>query len=479
MFDAFGTFTQAGRTMTQHCLRRFPFLAGRQVLRMSILGVSVALSLMAGGKAAADDESDTLAFPKTEGVSVHLQSTFTPQGNLPFEAPFSGIKSLDPKGQAVEAWTITGFLGARLWDGGEAYFNPEMFHGFGLRNPNGTIGTVGIAGFPNGEAQKGGRWDADLEVARLYLSQTFGFGGETETIKDDLNRIAATKDISRLTLTFGRFAANDFFDNNAYAHDPRTQFQNESIYEAGAFDYAADAKGYTVGAIADFNQKDWAFRAGYFLVPAEPGSLTLDTDFSERGGAIAELEERYKLFGQNGILRLLGFANTVFSGSYAEAVALSPNAPDIEATRKDRTKYGFVINVEQAITPGVGAFFRYSRNSGQIEESSFTDINESVSGGFSIKGSLWGRADDTAGIGGAVNAISPEAQRFFAAGGTGLVIGDGTLFYSGEKIVEIYYSCAVTGNLAVSFDYQYVANPAYNTARGPVNVLGGRLHVQF
>lgn len=431
-----------------------------------------------GGSALAED-AGTLSLPKADGTTLHVQSTFIPQGNLPFRAPYSGPQSLDPTGQAVETVTATGFFGARVWDGGEVYFNPEAFHGFGLRNPDGTRGSVGLAGFANGDAQKGGRWDVDFEIARLYVSQTIGFGGEKEKIEDTLNQVAGEKDYHRLTFTFGRFAVNDFFDANAYAHDPRTQFMNWAIWESGAFDYPADAKGYTAGAVADYNTKDWAFRLGYFLVPNAPNSLTLDTDVIRHGGAVAEFEGRYQIFSQAGKLRMLGFENTVFAGSYAQAVDLMPQSPDLTATRKDRTSYGFAINVEQAVTSNIGVFVRLSRNDGKTELCCFTDIMGSAAGGVSIKGTEWGRPDDTVGIAGAMNMLSPSARRYFKAGGLGLLIGDGTLTYAGEDIFEAYYSCAVTKNLSVSADYQFFANPAYNSDRGPVHVLGGRVHIQF
>ncbi len=435
------------------------------------------ISLIAGGHAVAADEKDTIAFPTADGVSVHLQSTYLPQGYLPFHVapgdPASGHS------QSADTWTITGYFGGRLWQGGEVYFNPEMFQGFLLRDFSPANVAV-AASVGNGEAQKGGRWEPDFSVARLYFSQTIGFGGEKETVKDDLNQIAGKKDISRLTLTFGRLAANDIFDNNAYAHDPRTQFQNFALFGGGAFDYAADVKGYTVGAIADFNQKDWAVRAGYFLLPVRPNALALDTDFTERGSVIAEFEKRYTVLSQPGKLRLTGFENHGILGDYDEAVALSPTAPDIEATQKLRTKYGFVINLEQALTDNLGAFFRYSWNDGKNQLCCFTDITESVSGGLSIKGAYWGRPTDTLGIGGALNEISPALRRYFAAGGQGLVIGNGALpSYAGEQVFETYYSVPVTGNLTVSADYQYIGNSAYEAGRGSINMFSGRVHVQF
>jgi high affinity Mn2+ porin len=457
-------------------LSHFPCLVINGARRGASCITAVLLPFLFSAAAAAA-EADSIELPKADGVSFHVQSTFLPQGYLPFRVGPGGLASGD--GQSTETWTITGYFGARLWQGGEFFFNPEMFHGFLTRDFS-PANTAIAAGVGNGEAQKGGRWDADPYVARLYFSQTFGFGGGQETIKDDLNSMAGTKDINRLTLTIGKMAANDFFDNNAYAHDPRSQFMNWALFDGGAFDYAADVKGYTVGAVADFNQKDWAVRAGYFLLPVRPNALALDTEFTQRGSVIAEFEGRYSLFSQPGKLRLTGFENHGILGNYAEAVALSPAAPDIEATQKLRTKYGFVVNFEQALTSNVGAFFRYSWNDGATQLCCFTDISESISGGLSIKGASWNRPDDTIGIAGAYNAISSAAQKYFAAGGRGLLIGDGSLpSYAGEQVFETYYSVAVTGNVTVSADYQYIGNSAYQADRSPIHMFSGRLHVQF
>ncbi|HZV20471.1 MAG TPA: carbohydrate porin [Hyphomicrobiales bacterium] len=434
------------------------------------------LALAPCGPAIANEDSP-LSLPTAQGVSVHLQSTFIPQGYFPF-APAPGDPA-NGNGQSTETWTITGYFGVRPWEGGEFYFNPETFHGFLLRDFSPRDVAV-AASVGNGEAQKGGRWDVDAYVARLFYSHTIGFGGEQETVKDDLNQVAGKKDVSRLTLTFGKVAANDFFDTNAYAHDNRTQFMNWSIYEAGAFDYTADVKGYTVGAIADFNQKDWAVRAGYFLMPVRPNALALDTDIFQHGGVIVELEKRYELLSKAGKLRLGAWENTGILGNYAEAVAISPSAANIEATQRLRTKVGYYVNIEQAITENLGAFFRYSWNDGKTELCCFTDINESVSGGFSIKGSYWGRPSDTVGIAAAFNEISPAFRSFLAAGGRGLLIGNGALpSYAGEEVFETYYSFAVTGNLTISADYQFIGNSAYFADRSPVNMFSGRLHLQF
>ncbi len=437
------------------------------------------LTLIASGSSLAGEDANTVSLPKAAGVSVHFQSTLIPQGYLPFQKgaddPASG------NGISTETLTMTGYFGARLWQGGEFFVNPEIFQGF-LSRDFSPRGVAIAASVGNGEAQKGGRWDPDTYVARAYFAQTIGFGGEQEEIKDDLNQIAGKKDVSRLTLTVGKLSATDIFDANAYSHDTRTQFMNWALFDGGAFDYAADVKGYTWGAVADLNQKNWAARIGYFLLPDQPNLLTFDTRIPAHGSVIAELEGRYNLFSQPGKLRLTGWENTGILGNYAEAVALSPAdaSASIDATRRVRTTYGYVVNLEQQLRENVGAFFRYSWNAGQNELCCFTDITGSVSGGLSIKGASWGRPDDTFGAAGALNEISHSLQSYLAASGRGLLIGNGALpSYAGEKVFETYYSYAVSGNVTVSADYQWIGNAAYFAERSPINMFSGRVHVQF
>jgi high affinity Mn2+ porin len=448
----------------------------RAALRCAAGGL---LSLIACGASLAGDDSNAIELPKADGVSLHFQSTFVPQGYLPFQ-PAPG-DAASGQGVSAETWTMTGYFGARLWQGGEFFVNPETFQGFLMRDFSARNVAV-AASVGNGEAQKGGRWDPDMYIARGYFVQTFGFGGEQEEVKDDLNQIAGKKDVSRLTLTVGKLSVTDIFDGNAYSHDTRTQFQNWALFDGGAFDYAADVKGYTWGAIADLNRKDWAFRIGYFLLTDEPNALTFDTRIPSDGSVIAELEERYTLFSQPGKLRLTGWENTGVLGNYAQAVALNPAdaSAAIDATRKIRTNYGYVVNLEQQLRENVGAFFRYSWNGGKYELCCFTDITQSVSGGLSIKGAFWGRPADTVGVAGAVNEISHDLQAYLADNGRGLLIGNGGLpSYAGEKVIETYYSYAVTANLTVSADYQWIGNAAYFAERSPINMFAGRIRVQF
>jgi high affinity Mn2+ porin len=366
----------------------------------------------------------------------------------------------------------------RLWKGAELYFNPELLQGFGLAD------TTGAAGFPNGEAQKSNFPYPRFSVSRLFLRQEIGLGGETETVESDYGQLSAVKDVSRLTFQIGRFAVHDLFDTNDYAQDSRADFMNWSIWAAGAFDYAADRIGLTYGVAAELNQPFWAFRLGYFLVGNEPNSNVFDTNLFSRGMYNAELEVRYKLNDRPGTFKLGGWMHETFAGNYNDALnlltyaGLDPNDAIVQ-TRQGRAMYGYYLNLQQEIADDLGVFARWSWNDGQSEISAFTDINASLSGGVSIKGNRWGRPDDTVGIGGAINFLSPPLASFLAQGGLGVLVGDGQLTYAPERVLEAYYALQLTKGMTVTADYQLLDNPAYNAARGPINVFSGRLHMQF
>ncbi|WP_249167499.1 carbohydrate porin [Bradyrhizobium elkanii] len=416
------------------------------------------------------------ALPESSDWSVHGQTTLLPQTYPSFRSPYAGTNSLPGAGQLQQTWTTTAFLGVRLWEGGEFYFNPETAQGFGLN------GTLGLAGFSNGEAQKAGAPFPKIRPQRYFFKQTFGFGGEQEDVADGPNQIAGKRDIDRLTLVVGRFAVGDFFDGNSYAKDPRADFMNWAMWASAAYDFPADLPGYTRGAVVELNRKDWAVRAGVFQVPNAPNSdvLVFDT-----GGAVVEFEGRYSIFDQPGKLRVGVFGNRGNTGNYAQALAIEDANPGLDindvmaSIRKDNLKYGFYLNGEQQIATDVGLFGRLSWNDGRTEILSFTDVDRSVSGGVSIKGSRWGRANDTIGIGGAINGLSSAHRDYLAAGGLGLLIGDGALNYSPERIFETYYAYQVNKNLTLTADYQFITNPAYNADRGPVHIFSGRIHGEF
>ena len=414
-----------------------------------------------------------LSDPESDRWEIHGQSTYLAQGYPAFRALYSGPNSLTPAPQAQATWSNSLFLNVRLWQGGELYYNPELLQGFGLSD------TVGAGGFPSGEAQKSNFPYPHYNTSRLFLRQTFGFGGEQEELASGPTQLPGKVDVSRLTIQLGKFAVPDIFDGNAYAKDARRDFMNWAMWAPGAFDYSADKVGLSYGATAEFNQKQWALRSGYFLIQSVANSSSFDTRVPERGTYVLELETRYSLFSQPGKIRTIGWMNSAYSGSYRETLDNPALNLDLSQTRTGRIKYGYVVNLEQALNDEIGLFGRWSWNDGKTEIMAFTDIDASLSLGASIKGTRWGRPDDVIGIGGAINSLSRDHRDFIAAGGLGILIGDGQLNYRRERILETYYAYALNRQFTLTADYQLITNPAYNADRGPVSVFSGRLHGEF
>jgi high affinity Mn2+ porin len=409
---------------------------------------------------------------------VQGQTVFVFQGYPPIASPYEGTNSLPAEGQSRETWALSGYLGVRLWPGGELYYNPELLQGYGVAL------TTGAGGFPNGEAQRAFPYPR-YSTSRLFVRQTLGLGGARETVESDLGQLSGERDVSRVTVQAGKFAVQDVFDNNLYANDPRVDFLNWSLWSAAAFDYPADSVGYTWGLAAELNRPDWAVRAGYFLVANQTDSTSYDLDVLSRNGIVGELEMRYRPFGRAGTTRLGVWLTNAFAGGYADAVTLAGASPGLDIntamilTRRTRTKYGLYLSLDQELTEGIGAFARFSWNDGRSEILAFTDVDASLSAGLSINGRAWNRPDDTVGIGGAVNSISPGHSGFLAAGGLGMTVGDGALSYAPELVAEAYYSLKVAKGVFVTADYQFLGNPAYNAVRGPAHFFSGRLMAKF
>lgn len=411
-----------------------------------------------------------------EDWSMHGQLTFVDQYHPAFRSPYRGANSLDPGSRGNETFDATLFLGMRLWDGGEAYANPEIDQGFGLSD------TMGVAGFPSGEAYKVGEAAPYFRLHRLFFRQTFDLSGDSAPVMAGPNQLGSTRTSNNLVLTGGKFSATDIFDTNAYAHDPKSDFMNWSLVDAGAYDYAADAWGYSYGIAAEWTQDWWTLRAGLFDLSRVPNTTELETNFSQYE-VVAEAEERHTWLGRPGKAKLLGFVNRGRMGSYRDAVSLAQatgSIPDTALVRKYASNHGFALNLEQQIQDDLGLFARVSFNDGSKEAYEFTEINRSVSLGLSLKGASWSRPDDVVGWAGVVNGLSHSARRYFADGGLGILIGDGQLpRYGTENILETFYNFAITDAVAATVDYQCIVNPAYNRNRGPVSILGFRLHAQI
>jgi high affinity Mn2+ porin len=411
---------------------------------------------------------------ETDRFAFHAQATYLTQYDAPFRAPYSGHNSLDANiGRETADFTV--FAGVKLWQGAEAWVNPELDQGFGLS------GSLGVAGFPSGEAYKVGADYPYTRLHRAFLRQTINLGGEVGTLEPGLNQFSGSVTSDRLIFTIGKFGAVDIFDTNRYAHDPRGDFMNWSIVDTGSFDYAADAWGYSVGAAAEWYQGPWAFRGGLFDLSISPNQTGLDSRF-EQFQWIGEIERRYVLWDQPGKVAITGFLTRGGMGSFQDAInlaAINGGAADITAVRKYQSRGGISMNLEQQLVPNVGLFVRAGFADGHKEPYEFTDVDRTVAAGLSISGKQWGRDEDVLGIAGVVNGISNVHQAFLNAGGLGILVGDGMLPHPGyEHILETYYSFPIFAS-RVTFDYQLIVNPAYNRDRGPVSVLGVRLHTQY
>ncbi len=429
--------------------------------------VGVVAIICAPAKATDDD---------AEIWSLHGQMTLVEQYHPAFRSPYRGANSLDAGSRGNETFDTTVYAGVRVWQGGELYANPEIDQGFGLSN------TLGVAGYPSGEAYKVGSSDPYFRLQRLFFRQTFDLGGAGETVAPGANQLGGIRTVDNLVVTLGKFSVTDIFDTNRYAHDPRGDFLNWAVIDAGAFDYAADAWGYSYGAAMEWTQSWWTLRVGLFDLSRVPNTTALERGFGQYE-LVAEAEERHALWGEPGKLKVLGFLNRGRMGSYAEAVRLAQTTgqqPDTGLVRRYASRPGLAINLEQQIANNLGLFLRASLNDGSKEAYEFTEINRSLSAGLSLNGAGWGCPDDTLGVAGAVNALSGAARRYFAAGGIGILIGDGRLpHYEAEDIAEVYYRARLTEQLSASADYQFVANPAYNRDRGPISIVGIRLHAEI
>ncbi len=435
-----------------------------------------------------------------EGWNFHAQTTLIPQFDAGFPARYSGPNSLSPESQHEGTVSADFYLGVPLWHGAEFHADLLMWQGFGLSE------SYGLEAFPNAEAYRAGTAEPRFILARFFVRQTVGLGGEQEDVPDGPFTLPGTRDVSRLTITAGRMSMADIFDNNTYNHDPRTQFMSW----AGTmltWDYPADTVGYTTGIAIELNQPDWAVRYGWFQLPGipngftaddrifmwpiEPAEITTDGEFWKQWGMILELERRWRLADHPGAIRLQAWLDEGYFASYTAATALlraSPPPSNLPAGTEITVpaaafgfhfKYGFGVNWEQEIVQNVGMFGRLGWQDGQTAPAVYTDADWTVQLGLSVQGAAWHRSGDTFGLCGNVVGASSQQIAFLKAGGTGILNGDGALSYAPETSFETYYDFAIRKSLHLAFDYQFFANPAFNSDRGPVNVFGARLHWEY
>jgi high affinity Mn2+ porin len=416
-----------------------------------------------------------LARADSQGYAIHGQFTYVEQDTSDFSAPYSGTNSLSPD-RGAETVDATLYIGARPWRNAEIWVNPEIDQGHGLDD------TVGAAGFPSGEAYKVGRNQPYFRLQRIYLRQTLNLGADLTAVEPAANQLGGESSGNRVVVWLGKFAVTDVFDTNQYAHDPRADFLNWTVIDTGTFDYAADAWGYSAGGALEWYLDSWALRAGLFDLSNVPNSPHLDPGFHEFQ-AIAEFEHRHAIGERPGRVLMTLFDSRGRMGLLDTALAeaqLTQTIPDIAAVRGYRSRLGAGVGFEQQLQHNFGLFGRIGKAAGNVESYEFTDVDRSWSLGTSVTGADWHRAGDVAGIAAVNNNASAARQRYLAAGGLGILVGDSRLPRpAAEQILEAYYSAALLKQLHMSIDYQWINHPAYNRDRGPVSVIALRVHAQF
>ena len=412
-----------------------------------------------------------------ERWNLYYQATSIGQRHSTFYAPYSGPLSFNDAKERDVSLTTTLFFGLRLSDNLQFFFDPEIAGGRGLSNVN------GIANAPNGEMPRVLTATPKPYIARLYLSYDVGFGREQDHQESDLNQLAGERPMNRYTVTVGRFTVTDFFDNNAYTHDPRTQFMAWGVMYNGAWDYPADTRGYTWGMVHELHTRNWSFRYAASAEPRVPNGERFDRRILRDRGDVFETERRYSLGDHAGAVRVLGYLNHTDSGKYADALRLADQTgetPDIRAVHRAGTlKYGTGLSFDQAITGDVGVFTRLGWSDGKTEAFAFTAIDRLASAGVSVKGTRWHRKEDVAATSFTASGISGVHAVYLARGGFDFLIGDGKLNYAPEYLWESYYSARIFPGFFATFGLQHYNNPAYNHDRGPFWIETVRLHMEF
>jgi high affinity Mn2+ porin len=390
--------------------------------------------------------------------------------------------------------TLTFYLGARLWKGGEVYLVPELISERPLSQLKGLGGAI-----QNFELQKGGAEVPTFYRSRSYVRQTFGFGGHPVEQESGQQQLGKTDDSRRLVIILGNFSILDYFDKTPFGIDPRQGLFNLSFMTYAAYDFASDARGYSWGGVSELHWDNWGVRYGRITPPKAPNQLPIDFRLFKYFGDQVEAEHKHEIHGQEGTIRLLGYRNHENIGRFSDAVAAfeadpqknattctgfnygsnNENAPDLCWARKPNVKMGIGIFGEQYVAKDIGVFGRGMYSDGKTEVDAYTSTDRSLSVGSLAKGSLWSRPRDVAGMGVNFGWISKPHVQYLGMGGIDGFIGDGHIRPASETALDVFYSVNFRKSFWLSGDYQHVANPAFNADRGPVNILGVRVHGEF
>jgi high affinity Mn2+ porin len=430
-----------------------------------------------------EEEADPtpVMFPhlETDRFWVSGQANFISQWHPAFHSPYQGSHSLSPEAQDATSRVLTLYTGLRLTNTTELLCDVQETGGHGIGE------ALGLAGFTNLDVVRNPTLSKAPYIARLMWHQIIPLSHESNAAVRTPFSLFSRLPERRLEFRFGKFSLGDFYDLNTYGADSNFQFMNWTVDNNGAYDYAADTRGFTFAAMVEYHDRRWSVRFTEALMPKVANGINLDADLSRAHSENLEVELRRTVMRhREGTLRLLSFVNHANMGIYRVAVdnflaGLTP-VPDITAHPLQTTiKYGFGVNFEQPWNDWIGLFGRWGWNEGRHESYVYTEVDSTVELGLAAKGRRWGRAFDHAGFAFVTNGISRDHQQYLALGGLGFILGDGRLNYGRENIVETYYTMQAWRGIYPSFGFQYVANPGYNRDRGPVLVPSLRLHLEF
>jgi high affinity Mn2+ porin len=466
------------------------------LLLLSLLVAFCSTTVLAQKAGSGSDQIASFASPiqglPTEGnlwdmpVNLHGQTTYVNQRYNNFNSQYSGENSLNAQKSMSYTWSGTLFMGARLAPNTDVYFNPEVISGVPFSD------LAGLGGFTNGEGSKATGTQAKFYSARAFVRQTINQEGNKVVLENEANQITQTVSSNRVVLTGGQFSTLDIFDDSRYAKDPRIQFMNWGNMTYLAYDYAADARGYSWGLAGEWYLENWVMRASRMLAPKTPNGRDLNWQIFNTYGDQVEIERQHTIADLPGKVSVLGYRNKMMLARFSDATNFINQDPmtrqGTQAINNVRNnmqyKTGVGIHGEQALTKDLGIYARAFTSDGHTETMSFTEADNSISIGMGMNGTSWQRPKDSIGLSVMQNGLSSNRRAYLQAGGISYFLGDyaspsQTISYAPEKIGEIYYNATVMKNVLAGLNFQHIVNPAYNAARGPVNILSFRIHAEF
>jgi hypothetical protein len=411
------------------------------------------------------------------------------QGDLPFHSLYEGTNSF--RNAAEYKTSLLGTLYMAVRPTRSIRYNTDLILDVESSGGRGLSQALGLAGFTNLDVVRNPTLGTAPYLARYGIHQVIGLTRETESQEPGIFSVAPSVPVRRVELRIGKMTLPDFFDVNGPGSDSHLQFMNWTVDNNGAWDYAADTRGYTVGAMAEYDDRAWSIRYGLFAMPTVANGIDMDWAISRAHAQNGEFELRRSWLRQRkGVTRVLFFANRAHMGTYREAVndflngtdqaKFGVTVPTITLHEYNGAlKYGFGYNTEQELTENLRLFGRFGWNEGQHESYVYTEVDQTVEAGADYAGSRWHRSADKIGLAVVTNAIKRDHQEYLKLGGLGFLLGDGRLNYGRENIVESYYNWHAWRGLFYAVDVQHINNPGYNRERGPAWVGSVRAHVDF